>query len=107
MTLGLIHGAQPDALVLCHHPRRSQMRHCPGYELPALEAALEAALAAARLTNPAVVPVGVSLNSSEMETAAADELLERVEHQLALPTVDPVRTGVGPIVDHLLATVAG
>ena len=38
VTLALIHGGQPDALVLCHEPTRAHMRGLPGYALPSLEA---------------------------------------------------------------------
>ncbi len=103
VTLGLIHGAQPDALVLCHHPQRTEMRHSPGFALPTLELALETALGAARLTSPSVVAVGVSVNTSEMSEDGALELLETIQTQMGLPAVDPVRGGVGTIVDHLLA----
>jgi len=33
VTLGLIHGAQPDALVMCHEPTRPHMRGLPHYKL--------------------------------------------------------------------------
>ena len=32
VTLALIHGAQPDALVVCHEPTRPHMRGLPGYK---------------------------------------------------------------------------
>jgi uncharacterized NAD-dependent epimerase/dehydratase family protein len=38
VTTGLIHGSQPDALVLCHEPTRTHMRGLPHYGLPSLEA---------------------------------------------------------------------
>ena len=37
VTLALIHGGAPDALVLCHEPTRTHMRGLPGYALPSLE----------------------------------------------------------------------
>ena len=101
VSMGLLHGAQPDALVLCHEPTRSHMRGLPDYPLPALEDCIEANLAAARLTNPAVKFVGVAINTSAMERAAAARYLAEVEAQLDLPACDPVRDGVGRIVDRL------
>ncbi len=99
--MGLLHGAQADALVLCHEPTRRHMRGLPDYPLPALEDCIEANLAAARLTNPAVTFVGVAINTSAMERAAAARYLAEVEAQLDLPACDPVRDGVGRIVDRL------
>jgi uncharacterized NAD-dependent epimerase/dehydratase family protein len=101
VSLGLLHGAQPDALVLCHEPTRSHMRGLPGYALPSLEDCIETNLAAARLTNPAVEFVGVSVNTSQMAEGEAKPLLARIEDELGLPAVDAFKDGVGPIVDRL------
>ena len=103
VTLGLIHGAQPDALVMCHEPTRAHMRGLPSYQLPDLQECLDANLAAARLTNQAVHCVGLSINTSGLDAAAGSDYLRRTEARLGLPCVDPVRTGVGPLVDNLLA----
>jgi uncharacterized NAD-dependent epimerase/dehydratase family protein len=101
VSLGLIHGAQPDILVLCHEPTRSHMRGLPDYPLPSLEACLEANLAAARLTNPAVACVGLAVNTSQMPAEDAAAYLAETAERLGLPAVDPVRNGVAPIVDRL------
>ncbi len=101
VSLGLLHGAQPDVLVLCHEPTRDHMRGLPDYSVPDLEACLEANLAAARLTNPAVVCHGVAVNTSLLAPDAARTCLAEIEERLGLPTVDPVRDGVGRIVDRL------
>ena len=103
VTLGLIHGAQPDALVVCHEPTRKHMRGLPTYKLPDLKLCIERNLEAAQLTNPAVRCVGVAVNTAAMDAAAARDYLSRTEDELALPCVDPVRSGVGRIVDRLLA----
>lgn len=107
VSLGLLHGAQPDALVMCHEPTRSHMRGLPGYKLPELKACIAANLTAAKLTNPAVRCVGISINTSALDETAAVELLRRIEAEICLPTVDPVRSGVAAIVDHLTGAVAG
>ena len=102
VTLGLIHGAQPDALVLCHEPTRPHMRGLPDYPLPDLETCIEANLRAARLTNPAAVCIGVSVNTSQMTPEAAETFLKATEDELGLPTVDAFKDGVAPIVDRLV-----
>src|SRR5262249_53255948 len=101
VTLALIHGAQPDALVMCHEPGRPHMRGLPHYRLPDLQTCIDASLAAARLTNPTVRCVGLSLNTSALEAAAAERTLRDAEQKYGLPAVDPLRTGVGKIVDAL------
>jgi uncharacterized NAD-dependent epimerase/dehydratase family protein len=101
VSLGLLHGAQPDALVMCHEPTRRHMRGLPHYPLPALEACIEANLAAARLTNPAVRMVGLSINTSALGDDDAEALLAQLSARHGLPAVDPVRTGVAAIADRL------
>jgi uncharacterized NAD-dependent epimerase/dehydratase family protein len=101
VTLGLIHGAQPDALVMCHEPQRPHMRGLPHYQLPDLQVCIDANLAAARLTNPAVKLAGFSFNTSGMDAAGAERALQDCAQKFGLPAVDPVRSGVGPLVDSL------
>src|SRR6188472_4635477 len=71
VTLALIHGGQPDALVLCHEPTRTHMRGLPGYALPSLEALRELALATARIVNPDVAVTGIAINTAGLDEAAA------------------------------------
>jgi uncharacterized NAD-dependent epimerase/dehydratase family protein len=101
VSLGLLHGAQPRALVLCHEPGRPHMRGIPGRALPGLAECLEANLAAARLTSPHVQAVGICLNTSSMEPDAGRRLCASTADALGLPCSDPVAFGVDPIIDHL------
>ena len=101
VTLGLIHGAQPDWLVLCHQPGRTGMRGISTRRLPELAECLEANLAAARLTNAGVRPAGFSFNTGGMPVAEAARVCRAVEEEWGLPCVDPVRTGVAAIVDRI------
>ncbi|MHB1219693.1 MAG: N-acetyltransferase DgcN [Alphaproteobacteria bacterium] len=101
VTLGLIHGSQPDALVMCHEPTRQHVRGLPHFKLPGIKECMEANLAAARLTNPAVKFVGIALNTSQMSEADALKEIAKTEATFGLPTVDPVRQGVAKIADRL------
>jgi len=101
VSLGLLHGAQPKALVLCHEPGRPHMRGIPGRTLPDLAECLEANLAAAQLTSAGVRAVGICLNTSGMKAEAARRLCEITADRLGLPCTDPVAFGVGPIIDQL------
>jgi len=102
VTLGLIHGAQADALVLCHEPTRTHMRGLPKQPMPGLEETIDLCIKTARLTNKAVKFVGVSVNTSKLTPDAAERFLKETESRLKLPTVDPIRTGVARLVDALL-----
>lgn len=101
VSLGLLHGAQPDALVLCHEPTRTHMRGLKHQPLPGLRTCLEANLDAARLTNPDVRAIGVSVNTSLVDKSKREALLAEIEADLGLPAVDPVIDGVGRVVDGL------
>jgi uncharacterized NAD-dependent epimerase/dehydratase family protein len=102
VSLGLLHGAQPEALVLCHEPGRPHMRGISGRALPDLAECLERNLEAARLTSPEVRAVGVCLNTSAMDPQAALRLCARTEDQLGIPCTDPMTFGVDAILDRLL-----
>ena len=101
VTLALIHGGAPDALILCDAPGRAHMRGLPGYALPSLEAVRDTALGLARIANPACRAVGVSLNTSAMDEGAARAHCDAVADRLGLPATDPYRFGAGPLVDAL------
>ncbi len=102
VSLGLLHGAQPGAIVLCHEPMRTHMRGLEHQPLPGLAQCIEANLAAARLTNERVRCVGVAINTSKMEPGAALALKRASEADLGIPCLDPMVDGVAPIVDQLV-----
>ncbi len=101
VSLGLLHGAQPDVLVMCHEPTRGYMRGLPNRTLPDLRTCIEANLAAARLTSPQVRCIGVSVNCSGLTPADARVFLDRLGDDLDLPCVDPLLDGVAALVDRL------
>lgn len=106
VTLALIHGGAPDALILCHEPTRTHMRGLPGYSLPSLERLRDVALSLAQVVNPGCRVVGVSVNTASLDEQAALEELARIEGELGLPTVDPFRQGADRLVDALAALPA-
>jgi uncharacterized NAD-dependent epimerase/dehydratase family protein len=101
VSLGLLHGAQPDLLVMCHEPDRPHMRGLQHYRLPDLGECIEANLRAARLTNGHVRLLGFALNTSALDADAAGRALREVEARFGLPAVDPLRTGVGRLADAI------
>ncbi|HEV2271651.1 MAG TPA: DUF1611 domain-containing protein [Steroidobacteraceae bacterium] len=101
VTVGLVHGSQPDALVLCHDVARKTLASFAHVPTVSLEHALRAYLDTARLTNPNPRFVGLALNTSCLSTDEAKEVLAGTAERLGLPCVDPIRTGVDPLVDAL------
>jgi len=103
VTMALVHGGQPDALVLCHEPTRTHLRGLPHYKLPTLEALRDLALETARIVNPDVRVTGISVNTAALSEAEAQACLREIEDRMGLPTVDPFRHGAGRLVDPLEA----
>ena len=103
VTLGLIHGSQADALVMCHEIGRPHMRGLPDYAVPAIPEAMETILHMARMVNRDVRFVGVALNTSNVSAQEAEDFKAKTATETGLPVVDPLKDGVAPIVDRLLA----
>jgi uncharacterized NAD-dependent epimerase/dehydratase family protein len=103
VTLGLLHGSQPDAIVLCHDPSRSTIEDYPHIPLPSLKEAIRRYVEAAQLTNPSVRCVGVAINSSTLDDTAWTRYRQAVADELDLPVCDPMRGGVDEIARALLA----
>jgi|TARA_R110001583_G_scaffold91955_4_gene234221 uncharacterized NAD-dependent epimerase/dehydratase family protein len=101
VSMGLLHGAQADAIVVCHEPTRTHMRGLPGYSLPDLKTTMDVNLMHARLTNPNCVVAGFAINTKALDADAAKKLMADISAEFGLPCVDPVRDGVAPIVDQL------
>jgi len=101
VTLGLLHGAQPDAIVLCHEPTRPHMRGTPTVPMPDLQAVIDANISSGRLTNPDIRCIGVSVNTSALSDGEADKLLQELESKLGLPCVDAFRHGAARLVDAI------
>ncbi|WP_375403595.1 DUF1611 domain-containing protein [uncultured Sphingomonas sp.] len=105
VSLGLLHGSQPDVLVVCHEVGRTEILGYPGFAVPAIEEAIALNLRLGRLTNPAVRCGGISLNTSGLDAAAADALLASEGERLGLPVADPIRGG--PTFERLVDACLG
>ena len=103
VSLGLLHGSQPDAIVVCHDPTREVIdtaRHLP---LPSVAECIDLHLRFARLTNPNVCCVGVSVNTSGLDAERRASYLAELSAELGLPCVDPIQDGCDAIVDKIFA----
>lgn len=102
VTLALVHGSQPDALVLCHDPARTHIAAAPDYPTPSLAVAIERYLDAARLTNPAARMVGIAFNTSALSDVQRARLFEHTERELGLPCFDPLKTPLDGVIGRML-----
>ena len=101
VTMALIHGGQPDALILCHEPTRTHMRGLPHFPVPSLDDLRPLALQLAQVVNPDCRVIGCAINTAALGEAEADAYLAETEARLGLPCVDPFRHGAGRLVDAL------
>jgi uncharacterized NAD-dependent epimerase/dehydratase family protein len=105
VTLGLLHGALPDVLVLCHkagETRNGDYAESPLLPLDELVAAYEGAAAWVR---PATV-AAVALNTRGLDDAAARTAVAQATELTGLPADDPVRFGAGELLDAVLVRLA-
>jgi uncharacterized NAD-dependent epimerase/dehydratase family protein len=101
VSLGLLHGTQPDALVLCHEAGRMANGDFADLPLPTLTECAALNLQLGRLTNPGIKLIGCSLNTSRLDGAGARDATRAAAAELGVPCVDPVRDGVAALVDRL------
>ena len=102
VSLGLLHGSQPDRIVLCHQPGRKTLDGFPDYPVPSLAEAIDINIRMARLTNPQVSCAGISLNTAGMTPADRQALLDRTSDQHGVPCFDPMLSNLDAFVESLL-----
>jgi uncharacterized NAD-dependent epimerase/dehydratase family protein len=105
VTLGLLHGSQPDIMVLCHDPRRKEVRGLTGFPFPPLTQIMDLYVSLARQTNPNARFAGISLNTAGMDEAAAAAAFDAAERETGVPAADPIRAGAR--FDRLVAACLG
>jgi len=101
VSLGLLHGSQPDAFIVCHEPARRTMRGVP-HPLPSIQNVIDLTIRCGSLTNPGIRPVGIAVNTEALDDASARDLLRRYEDDYSLPATDPIRYGMAVIADRLM-----
>ncbi|KQM97307.1 EBNA-1 nuclear protein [Sphingobium sp. Leaf26] len=100
VSLGLLHGSQPDVFVVCHEVGRTEILGVSGYSLPSIAQVIEQTIAMGRLTNPAIRCAGISLNTASLDAVGAAAEIDRLSAELGYPVADPIRRG--PAFDRLL-----
>jgi uncharacterized NAD-dependent epimerase/dehydratase family protein len=101
VALGLLHGSQPDAFVLCHDATRSAVSGWEHYPLPSIREAIDLHVLLGSRTNPDIRCVGISINTSKLPANERAEYLARMSEETGLPCVDPIIDGCDAIVEHI------
>lgn len=95
VTLGLLHGSTPQAMVMVHQPGRLHRSHWPAYEDPLkpLTDFIRVHETVAGLVAPSKV-VGIALNTSLYDDEAeARAIIAATSRETGLPAADPFRFG--------------
>lgn len=93
VSLGLLHGSQPDMFVVCHDPARTHLLGYAHVPLPSIEDVVAHTVALGRVTNPAIRCVGVALNTGGMDACDAEAEIDALARRLPYPVADPMRGG--------------
>ncbi|MCC5875486.1 MAG: DUF1611 domain-containing protein [Candidatus Sumerlaeia bacterium] len=101
VTLGLIHGACPHSLILCHQSSRTEISNIRDRPIPPLNEVADHYLAFVHSFRPECRVVGVSLNTSGTSNEEARAAVEEAEALLGVPATDPIRFGPDKLVDAL------
>lgn len=101
VSLGLLQGSQPDAFVVCHEPTRTTMRNV-ATPMPSVATIIDLTQQFGAATCPDIRCVGIAVNTAAIADGERDGLLADLAREFAVPAVDPIRDGVGAIVDVLL-----
>jgi len=102
VTLSLLHGTAPQALVLCHVGEHTGRRHDDGSPLLPVAENIRLHEMISRPILPAKV-VGLSMTTYGLTDADAKKELQRLEAETGLPTTDPLRFGAEGLADALIA----
>lgn len=105
VTLGLLHGSMPRALILCHQASRDYIGDYHGREpwvkIPPLPELIELYERAAQPVFPTKV-IGVCLNTFDQDESTARESIAQAAAETGLPAADPVRFDAAPLADAVM-----
>ena len=103
VSLGLLHGSQPDAIVVCHDASREVISSCPHIRVPSIADCIELNLLCGRLTNPDIRCVGISVNTKGLDNNERQAYLQALAAKTGLPCVDSVIDGCDTIARMMLS----
>ena len=92
VTLGLLHGSQPQALILCFEAGREEHGGIAGRKLRSLPELRTAYETVGRLVHPTEV-IGIAMNGRRLSADEAETEKARVREEMGLPICDVFRDG--------------
>jgi uncharacterized NAD-dependent epimerase/dehydratase family protein len=101
VALGLLHGSQPDAFVLCHDATRTAVSGWEHYALPSIREAIDLHVLLGSRTNPDIRCIGISINTSKLAKYKRMDYLAGLTAETGLPCIDPIIDGCGAIAEHI------
>lgn len=101
VSMGLLIGSQPDAFVVCTEAGRDTIRGWDRFSTPDIRDVIERTIDIGRQFNPDIRCVGISANTRHLDASARADYLGALEKEYGLPAIDPIATGVEPIVTRL------
>lgn len=100
VTVGLMHGSLPHAMVMCAQPSRKHINNNPWIQIPPLPELIAMHEMLVKHLRPAPV-IAVSLNTYDLSVRAARAAIAKVQRQTGLPATDPVRFDAEPLVEAI------
>lgn len=97
VTVGMLHGSMPHAILFQHAPARKNISHYEQFPIPPLIQAIKLVEDLVKPIFPAPV-VAVSLNTVGMTPEAAEAAVREIEQETGLPAQDPIRHGSSKLV---------
>jgi uncharacterized NAD-dependent epimerase/dehydratase family protein len=93
VSLALLHGSQPDVIVVCHEPTRTRLLGDEDFAVPSVDEIIDLTIRLGSRTNPAIRVGGISFNTGELREDQALEIMAAESARLGLPVADPMRGG--------------
>lgn len=105
VSLGLLHGSQPDVFIVCHDPARKFILGNEDFPLPTIDEVIDLTIRLGSRTNPDIRCGGVCLNTASFDADQAEAIMAAESLRLSLPVADPIRGGarLAALVDHITA----
>jgi uncharacterized NAD-dependent epimerase/dehydratase family protein len=100
VSLGLLHGASPDCMILCHAPNREYIRYS-NIKIPDITFIIRLHEELARITVPSSRVTGIALNCFDMDAEAAGDVVKEYEDRLGLPVTDVLKFGAEKLINSI------